>query len=169
MPNPDVSALRTPLGQNGHYWYRFKPVMRWDVVRFLLCGAIILLMLGVSGVLNLLPLFPRASLFHPPYWINWVQLSVGGLVLAVTILGSKRLQVTLALVPTIAGTMVGLGGLVIEAYVALRNGTPQSSISRTLSPFSPSACWPFGRCATIGVSMTPAKHFGARHRMAACL
>src|ERR1700676_825568 len=96
MPNPDVSGLRTPLGQNGHYWYRFKPVMRWDVVRF-------------------------------PYWINWVHLSLGELVLAVAILGSKRLQLTLALIPAIAGTMVGLGGLVIEAYVAIRNGTPQSS------------------------------------------
>jgi hypothetical protein len=57
MPNPDVSGLRTTLGQKGHYWYRFKPVMRWDVVRFLSCGGIILLILGVSGVLSLLPLF----------------------------------------------------------------------------------------------------------------
>jgi hypothetical protein len=127
MPNPDVSALRTTLGQNGRYWYRFKPVMRWDVVRFLSCGGIILLILGVSGVLSLLPLLSRASLFNPPYWINWVHLSVGGLGLAVAILGSKRLQLTLALIPAIAGTMVGLGGLVIEAYVAIRNGTPQSS------------------------------------------
>jgi hypothetical protein len=47
---------------------------RWNVVRFLSCGGAILIILGLAGVSGFLGSRSHASLFNPPYWINWFHL-----------------------------------------------------------------------------------------------
>lgn len=65
----------------------------------------------------------EASFFHPPYWINWLHLMLGVLVLAVALKGGRKLQAGLTLVPAMLDTTLGLAGLLFGAF-ADRFGMP---------------------------------------------
>jgi len=101
----------------------FDLARRWNVARFLFCGGTLLVTLGLAGVLGLLSSLSRTTLFNPPHWINWFHLSFGGVVLAVAMIGDKRLQLGLAVLAAIAGTTLGVVDFVLGPNAAPRHGT----------------------------------------------
>jgi hypothetical protein len=117
-----MSGFTNAGGRVGRYKRLFALAGRWNVVRFLACGGTMLVILGLTGVLGLLGSLSRASLFNPPYWINWFHLLFGAFVLAVAVTGNKRLQFGLALLAALAGTMLGLVGLAFGPHAAAHNG-----------------------------------------------
>ena len=106
MPESQVTAaLSCPIRQ------RF-----WNPIHFLACGGTVLVTIGLAGISGVLGLISRASLFHPPRWINWFHLSVGLLVLLVAWRGSRRVQRIVVTVAAVAGTTIGVGGFALSAY-----------------------------------------------------
>ena len=114
----------TPSGRKGDL---LRLARNWNVVRFLACGGMVLVVLGSAGVVGWLRSFSRAQLFHPPNWINWLHLGFGGFVWAVVLLGGKRLQRGLALFGAVAGVTIGLADLVLRGYAILGEGMAQSA------------------------------------------
>ena len=85
----------------------------------------ILVIIGLAGTTGLLGSISRASVFNPPYWINWVHLVFGLLVLAVALAGGRTLQNAFILAPAILGATVGLSGLLFGSYAANRYNMPE--------------------------------------------
>ena len=106
---------------------------RWNVVRFLSCGGTMLVILGVTGVTGLLGSISRVNLFNPPNWIHWIHLGFGLFVLAVAVTGNHKLQIGLALLAAVAGTALGLGGLVSAWYAAAQSGIQALDVSDPLA------------------------------------
>ena len=72
--------------------------------QFLLLAGTVLVITGLAGATGLLGSISRASVFNPPYWINWVHLAFGILVLAVSFAGGRTLQNAFTLAAAILGT-----------------------------------------------------------------
>ena len=65
--------------------------------QFLLLGGTLLVILGLAGVAGLLGSISQASLFNPPYWINWFHLTFGIVVFAIAFAGGRTLQSAMTL------------------------------------------------------------------------
>jgi hypothetical protein len=79
--------------------------------RFLKIGGSILVTIGGLGVIGLLGSISDMAFFHPPYWINWVHLSIGVVALSISARGSNKIQSLFTLIPTILGFTLGTAGL----------------------------------------------------------
>ena len=92
---------------------------------FLLFGGTVLVTIGAAGVVGLLGSISQASVFNPPYWINWVHLTFGILVLAVAVAGDRTLQNAFTLAAGILGSTLGVSGLLLGSYAANRYNMPE--------------------------------------------
>ena len=92
---------------------------------FLLLGGTVLVILGLAGVAGLLRSISQASLFNPPYWINWFHLTFGIVVLAIAFAGGRTLQNAVSLAAGGLGSMLGLSGLLFGSYAAKRYNMPE--------------------------------------------
>jgi hypothetical protein len=93
--------------------------------RFLLLGGTVLVVIGLAGAAGLLGSISRASVFNPPYWINWVHLTFGVVVLAIAFAGRRTLQNAITLTAGIMGSTLGLSGLLLGPYAANRYNMPE--------------------------------------------
>jgi hypothetical protein len=93
--------------------------------RFLLIGGTVLVILGLAGVVGWLASMSRASVFNPPYWINWVHLTLGIVVLAVALSGARAVQNVFTLVAAAMGSIMGAVGLLFGSYAARRYNMPE--------------------------------------------
>jgi hypothetical protein len=93
--------------------------------RFLLIGGTVLVILGLAGVVGWLASMSRASVFNPPYWINWVHLTLGIVVLAVALSGTRTVQNVITLVAAAMGSIMGAVGLLFGSYAARRYNMPE--------------------------------------------
>lgn len=93
--------------------------------QFLLFCGTVLVIIGLAGATGLLGAISRASLFNPPYWINWVHLTFGIVVLAVAVAGGRTLQNASTLAAGIIGSTLGLLGLLLGSYAANRYNMPE--------------------------------------------
>jgi hypothetical protein len=93
--------------------------------QFLLLGGTVLVIIGLAGAAGLLGAISRASVFNPRYWINWVHLMFGIVVLAIAFAGSRTLQNAITLVAGIMGSTLGLSGLLFGSYAANRYNMPE--------------------------------------------
>jgi hypothetical protein len=93
--------------------------------RFLVLAGTVLITMGLLGVTGLLASISQASVFNPPYWINWVHLTLGIVVLALAFVGGCTLQNGITVVPAILGTILGLSGLLFGSYAANRYNMPE--------------------------------------------
>jgi hypothetical protein len=93
--------------------------------RFLSAAGPVLITLGLLGLTHVLGKISSASFFHPPYWINWVHLSIGSIVLGVAAWGNRKLQASLTLVPAVLGTTLGVSGLLFGSLAAKRFNIPE--------------------------------------------
>jgi hypothetical protein len=93
--------------------------------RFLFLGGSVLVTVGILGISGILGALSRASFFHPPYWINWVHLSFGGVVLSVAAWGTRKWQSALAFLATVMGLTLGLLGLLFGPAAAKRFSLPE--------------------------------------------
>jgi hypothetical protein len=91
----------------------------------LLLGGTVLVILGLAGVAGLLGSISQASLFNPPYWINWFHLMFGIVVLAIAFAGGRTLQNALTLTAGTLGSTLGLSGLLFGSYAAKRYNMPE--------------------------------------------
>jgi hypothetical protein len=96
-----------------------------DPRRFLWIGGSVLISLGLLGVRGVLGSISRASFFHPPPWINWVHLSIGGVALSVAARGDRKLQTGLTFIPAVLGTTLGVSGLLFGSVAAKRWNLPE--------------------------------------------
>lgn len=85
---------------------------------FLLLAGAVLVLMGLSGVVGLLALISRASVFNPPYWINWVHLTFGIVVVTIALAGGRVLQNVMTLAAAFIGITLGLSGLLFGPYAA---------------------------------------------------
>jgi hypothetical protein len=92
---------------------------------FLVIAGTVLVTLGAVGAMGLPSSISRASVFNPPYWINWVHLGFGLVVLAIAMVGGRILQNTMTLAATIIGILLGLSGLLLGSYAADRYNMPE--------------------------------------------
>ncbi|MGH6814628.1 MAG: hypothetical protein ACREC6_02895 [Hyphomicrobiaceae bacterium] len=92
---------------------------------FLLLGGTILVTIGLAGVMGLLSSISRASVFNPPYWINWVHLTFGIFVLAIVFAGNRTLQSAITFAAAVMGSTLGLSGLLLGSYAAKRYDMPE--------------------------------------------
>jgi hypothetical protein len=72
--------------------------------QFLLLGGTVLVIIGVAGAAGLLGSISRASVFNPPYWINWIHLTFGIVVLAIAFAGGRTLENGITLAAGIMGS-----------------------------------------------------------------
>jgi len=93
--------------------------------QFLLLAGTGLVITGLAGATGLLGSISRASVFNPLYWINWVHLAFGILVLAVGFAGGRTLQNAFTLAPAILGITVGLSGVLFGSYAANHYSMPE--------------------------------------------
>jgi hypothetical protein len=93
--------------------------------RFLLLGGTVLVILGLAGVAGLLGTISQASLFNPPYWINWFHLTLGIVVFAIAFAGGRTLQSAMTLAAGGLGSTLGLAGLLFGSYAAKRYNMPE--------------------------------------------
>jgi hypothetical protein len=114
--------------------------------QFLLWAGTVLVITGLAGATGFLGSISRASVFNPPYWINWVHLAFGVLVLAVGFAGGRTLQNALTVAPAILGTTVGLSGLLFGSYAANHYNMPELA-----DPSEHLAHLTVGRAGTLGV------------------
>ena len=125
-----MHTSKTELSNAGGRFARYDRLIEllkhWSVVRLLACGGTMLVILGLTGVLGLLGSISRADLFHEPNWINWLHLSFGLFVLTVAMVGSRKLQIGLALLAAFAGSALGFVGLIFASYAAVRYRISQS-------------------------------------------
>jgi hypothetical protein len=105
----------------------------WNVVRFLSCGASVLVVLGISGITGLLASLSSADLFNPPGWIHWVHLLFGLFVLAVAMAGTRSIQLGLALFGAVAGIALGCGGLIFSLFASGGIGGSRADLSDPLA------------------------------------
>jgi hypothetical protein len=93
--------------------------------RFLLLAGTVLAVIGLAGVTGLLGSISHATLFNPPYWINWVHLKFGIFVLAIAFAGVRTIQNGMTLAAGILGSALGLLGLLLGSYAANRYSMPE--------------------------------------------
>ncbi|HWE17882.1 MAG TPA: hypothetical protein VG758_11985 [Hyphomicrobiaceae bacterium] len=93
--------------------------------RFLLLAGTVLTVIGLAGVTGLLVHISHATLFNPPYWINWVHLTFGIFVLAIAFAGVHKIQNGMTFAAGILGSTLGLWGLLLGSYAANRYGMPE--------------------------------------------
>jgi hypothetical protein len=93
--------------------------------RFLFTASCILLTTSVLGMTGHLGRISRAAFFHPPYWINWVHLSLGTLAVSVAARGTRKSQAEMAFVPAVLATTLGLSGLLLGSRAAKRFNIPE--------------------------------------------
>jgi len=93
--------------------------------QFLLLGGTLLVILGLAGVAGLLGSISQASLFNPPYWINWFHLMFGIVVFAIAFAGGRTLQSAMTLAAGGLGSTLGLSGLLFGSYAAKRYNMPE--------------------------------------------
>jgi hypothetical protein len=93
--------------------------------QFLLLGGTVLVIIWLTGAAGLLGSISRASLFNPPYWINWVHLTFGFVVLAIAFAGGRTLQNAITLLAGIMGSTLGFSGLLFGSYAANRYNMPE--------------------------------------------
>jgi hypothetical protein len=75
--------------------------------------------------MGLLGSISRASLFHPPYLINWAHLVFGIVVLTIAFAGGRALQNGFTLAAAIIGSALGFSGLLLGSYAANRYAVPE--------------------------------------------
>jgi len=88
----------------------------WTPARFLLVGGIILMVLGLSGAIGVLSSLSSAGLFNPPYWIDWVHVSVGVAAATVALAGNASLQRAVTFLPAVLGTVLGVFGMAFSLF-----------------------------------------------------
>lgn len=93
--------------------------------KFLLVAGPVLISIGLLGITGILGKISSWSFFHPPYWINWVHLSLGILVLSTALWGNMKWQRRLTLLATILGLLLGVTGLLLGRYAATRFNIPE--------------------------------------------
>ena len=93
--------------------------------RFLLLAGTVLTFFGLAGVTGLLGYISHATLFNPPYWINWAHLTFGIVVLAIAFAGVRTIENGMTLAAGILGSTLGLLGLLLGSYAANRFGMPE--------------------------------------------
>lgn len=93
--------------------------------QLLFLAGTVLVILGSAGAAGLLARISDASVFNPPYWITWVHLTFGIVVLAVAVAGGRMLQNAFALTAGIIGSTLGLAGLLLGSYAANRYNMPE--------------------------------------------
>jgi hypothetical protein len=93
--------------------------------RFLFGAGVVLVTIGLLGLAGLLQRISTLAFFHPPYWINWVHLSLGVFVLVVATFGRARLQAGVVLLPAVIGTTIGVLGLLFGRLAASRFNLPE--------------------------------------------
>jgi hypothetical protein len=93
--------------------------------QFLLLGGTVLVIIGVAGAAGLLGSISRASVFNPPYWINWIHLTFGIVVIAIAFAGGRTLQNGITLAAGIMGNTLGFSGLLFGSYAAKRYNMPE--------------------------------------------
>jgi hypothetical protein len=93
--------------------------------QFLLLGGTLLVILGLAGVAGLLGSISQASLFNPPYRINWFHLMFGIVVFAIAFAGGRTLQSAMTLAAGGLGSTLGLSGLLFGSYAAKRYNMPE--------------------------------------------
>jgi len=93
--------------------------------RFLLIAGPTLITLGLLGIAGLLDSVSSASFFHPPYWINWLHLTLGIVVITTAFKGGKKLKVGLVSGAAVVGTTLGALGLLFGSYAATRFDIPE--------------------------------------------
>jgi len=93
----------------------------------------VLLVIGLAGATCSLASISRASLFNPPYWINWVHVTFGIVVLTVAFAGGRTLQNAFTLAPAILGSTLGLAGLLLGSYAANLYNMPELADSEHLA------------------------------------
>jgi hypothetical protein len=86
----------------------------WTPGRFLFTGGAVLLVLGVAGLAGVLGSISTLSVFNPPNWINWLHTTVGSLAIAVAFIAHPRVKLVLTLFPSVAGTAIGVVGLLFN-------------------------------------------------------
>jgi hypothetical protein len=92
---------------------------------FLVLGGTVLVIVGSAGALGWLGSISGASVFNPPYWINWVHLTFGMLVLGIAFVGGYTIQNAMTLVAAVFGSVLGLLGLLLGSYAANRYRMPE--------------------------------------------
>ncbi len=92
---------------------------------FLRLGGSILITVGILGLIGLLGKISSASVFHPPYWINYFHLTLGIIIFALSFTKLKKLQIGFTLGATIVGTTIGLIGLLFGSYFANKYNIPE--------------------------------------------
>ena len=100
-------------------------VKRLHPRHFLFVAGTVLVTLGTAGATGLLSSISSASVFNPPYWINWVHLTFGIMVLGIALAGGRALQTTITPAAAIIGTLLGLSGLLLGSYAANRYRMPE--------------------------------------------
>lgn len=93
--------------------------------RFLLLAGTVLTVIGLAGVTDLLGSISQATLFNPPYWINWVHLTFGIFVLAIAYADARTIQNGMTLAAGILGSTLGLLGLLLGSNAANRYSMPE--------------------------------------------
>lgn len=93
--------------------------------QFLFLVGTVLVLLGSGGITGFLSSISSASLFNPPYWINWVHLAFGFVVLAIAAVGGTTLQNAMTLAAGVMGGTLGLSGLLVGSYAADRWSMPE--------------------------------------------
>jgi len=92
--------------------------------QFLLLGGTLLVILGLAGVAGLLGSISQASLFNPPYWINWFHLMFGIIVFAIAFAGGRTLQSAMTLAGG-SGEHARPLRLAVRSYAAKRYNMPE--------------------------------------------
>src|SRR5690348_13453719 len=95
-----------------HNAQKQSTISEWTPARFLLAGGIVLTTIGSTGAMGLLSRLSPASVFNPPSWINWLHLSVGLTVIPISLKGTRQLQRGITFFPAVAGTALGVIGLI---------------------------------------------------------
>ena len=93
--------------------------------RFLFIASVVLITIGFLGLIGVLGSISPASFFNPPYWISWVHLCLGMIVLNVALKGNRLFQAKFVMFPMIIGITIGVLGLVFGRYLADRYGLPE--------------------------------------------
>ena len=129
---------------------------------FLFVAGTFLVTLGAAGAMGLLSSISSASFFNPPYWINWVHLTFGIMVLGIALAGGLALQNTMTLAPRESwepcwASQACCSVPTPRTVTACRNLQTRPIISL----ISLSVCWRFGH------GRTGTSHSSSHHRFLA--
>ena len=92
---------------------------------FLTIAGPLLILLGILGLTGILGTISDLAFFHPPYWINWVHLLLGISISIIALKGGSKLQNWVVLFPAVVATTMGLLGLLLGRYAAVRFTIPE--------------------------------------------